>query len=348
MQILKVDRRNNHFEVVPDTFEDLWHLERIIEKGDHVSGSAERKIKAEEEGEKAYRQIIFVELEVEKAVFHEASGQLRIQGIVTFAKPQELVPLKAHHTLEAETGKKISVTKKKLRSFDIERLERAKNATGREKALLIVMDDEEAELAFLRDIGLESKARIISGREGKRFKSAEKQKSNPFFEEIYSKILDLAVKKAVVAGPGFEKQNFEKFVKEKKDKIEFVFESTNSVGITGLNELIKSGKIDKVIEGFHLAEEAKAVERVLSSISNGLAALGEKEVAQAVESSAASEIVALETTLTSGNGKVQELLDRAEQYGTKIHFIANKSDPGRQLEGIGGIAAVLRYRKKWD
>src|SRR3989338_2871961 len=100
MQILKIDRKSNYFEVVPDSFDDLYHLERLIEEGDLVSGSAERKIKAQQEGQKAEKQMIFVELEVEKAVFHESSNQLRIQGTVTAAKPEELVPLKAHHTLE--------------------------------------------------------------------------------------------------------------------------------------------------------------------------------------------------------------------------------------------------------
>src|SRR3989338_8165161 len=101
--------------------------------------------------------MIFVELEVEKAVFHESSNQLRIQGTVTAAKPEELVPLKAHHTLEAEIGKKIT---------------------------LVVMDDEEAEIAFLKDTGLEVKARIIAQREGKMFKSGEKHKAKPYFEEL--------------------------------------------------------------------------------------------------------------------------------------------------------------------
>src|SRR3989344_4679984 len=135
MQIRRIDRKNNWFEAVPDTFDDLWHLEKLIETGDLASGTAERKIKATEEGTEARREKIFVEVEVEKAVFHEATNQLRILGTVTAAKPEELVPLKSHHTLEAEIGKRIKVVKKALKNFHIERLERAKAATGREKAL---------------------------------------------------------------------------------------------------------------------------------------------------------------------------------------------------------------------
>ncbi|MBI4210500.1 MAG: mRNA surveillance protein pelota [Candidatus Diapherotrites archaeon] len=347
MQILKVDRKNNMFEAIPDSFDDLWHLERLIEPGDLVSGISERKIKAENEGDKAFRQTIFVEVEVEKTIFHDVSRQLRIQGIVTAASPEELVPLKAHHTIEAEPGRKIIVRKKALRNFHIERLERAKNSDGREKVLLVVMDDEEAELAFLKDTGIEVKARIRAEREGKRFKG-EKRKGNPYFEEIFGKMQGLGGGKAVVAGPGFEKQNFEKFLKGKKTGTEIVFESTNSVGTTGLNELIKSGRIDRIIGGFHSAEEAKAVERVLAGIPGGLAAIGMSEVRQSAESGAAAEIAILETMMTDNRKESMDVLDAAEKHNTKTRFVDPESEAGKKLEGIGGIAAVLRYKVKWD
>ncbi len=349
MQILKIDRGNNSFEAIPDSFDDLWHLEKIIEPGDSVSGEAERKIKPRVEGDKPFREKIFVELEVEKAVFHEASGQLRIQGVVVAARPEELVPLKSHHTIEAEPGKKILVKKKSLKNFHVERLERAKKAAGREKVLLVVMDDEEAELAFLKDTGMEAKARILSGKEGKRFRKEGngKTRANPYFEEILSKIIELKPRKTVVAGPGFEKQNFEKFAEEKKLGIEFVFESTNSTGISGMNELIKSGKIDKMIEGMHSGEEEKAVERILAAIGNETAAIGLTEVKEDSANSACGEIAVLETMLSEKRNETEEILELAEQSGAKIIFVNPKSEAGKKLFGLGGIAGVLRYRRKW-
>ena len=347
MQILKIDKRSGWFEVVPDSFDDLWHLEKLIEKGDKVSGSADRKIKAIEQGTAAHKEKIFVELEVEKAVFHEATNQLRVQGIVVAAKPEELVPLKSHHTLEGEIGKKIKVQKKALKNFHVERLERAKAATGREKVLLAVMDDEAADLAFLKDTGLEKKAHIKAAREGKQFRR-ERGKGNPYFDELLSKITELNANKIVVAGPGFERQNFEKYAKEKNPKLQIFFESTNSVGITGLNELVKAGKIDKIIGELHAAEEARAMERVLENLPKEMAAIGMKEVQESVEASAVSEMVMLDLLLSEKRDEAGDLLESAEGSGAKIIFIASKSEAGRQLEGMGGVAAVLRYRRKWN
>ncbi len=346
MQILKIDRKNNWFEVVPDTFEDLWHLEKLVEKGDIVSGSAERKIKPKNEGDSAYREKIFVELEAQKAIFHEATNQLRIQGVVVGAVPVELVPLKSHHTLEAEIGKKIKVTKKALKNFHTDRLTRAKEATGREKVLLVVMDDETADIAFLKDTGLEMKAHIGSMRHGKRFK--DESKESPYFEELLNKISELKAGKIVVAGPGFERQNFEKYAKGKNAKLQIFFESTNSVGITGLNELVKAGKIDKIIGELHSAEEAKIVEKLLAAIPNEMAAIGFKEVNEALHATAANEVAMLENMLTEKRSEAENLLDMAQQSGAKIIFISQKSEAGRQLEGFGGVGATLRYRRKWQ
>lgn len=346
MKIVKIDKKNNFLEVIPDSFDDLWHIEKIIEQGDLVSGNSERKIKGKHEGDKAVKEKIFVELEVEKTEFHEATNQLRVQGVVVRAKPEELVELKSHHTIEVEPGYKVKITKKELKKYQIDRLERAKQASGREKLLLVVMDDEQADLAFLKDSGLNIKAKINAKKQGKRFDN--KEKGNPYFEELSKKISELEAGKIVIAGPGFEKQNFEKYLKESNSKLKPSYESTNSVGITGLNELIKNGKIDKLIEGYHSAEEAKAMEKVLENVSSGLSAIGFKEVKEAVEKGAVEELIVLEKLLIEKRDETEELLDKAEQTQVKMIFVNPKSEAGKKLEGLGGVTALLRYKMNWD
>ena len=49
----------------------------------------------------------------------------------------------------------------------------------------------------------------------------------------------------LIAGPGFTKGDFEKYLKEKNFRKEAFFASTNSIGITGLNELVKGGVIER-------------------------------------------------------------------------------------------------------
>lgn len=345
MKILKIDRRENSFEVVPESFDDLWHIEKLVEKGDIVSGISERKIKPKNEGEKAFKQKIFVEIEAEKPEFHEATGQLRVLGKVISAKPEEAVPHGMAHTIEVEAGSKISVKKKSLKGFHIERLERAKEGSARQKLLIVLMDDEEAELAYLRDSGVETKARIASGKSGKMFKEQEKGKN--YHDEILEKINSLKPESMVVAGQSFEIQGFEKFLKQKGFKGKTFFEQISSTGTAGLNEFIKSGKMDKLLSGIQSAEEIKAMERLLKALGNGLAAIGAKEALGAIERGAAEEAMVSEKFVAEKRDEANKLLDLAEQMKTKIQFFSLKSQSGKSLEGMGGAAAILRYKSNW-
>jgi len=41
---------------------------------------------------------------------------------------------------------------------------------------------------------------------------------------------------------------------------------------------------------------------------------------------------------------VVRMIDRAEQMNAAIVVFSSAFDPGKQLEGLGGIAALLRYK----
>ena len=112
MRILSLDKKNALVKVVPESMDDLWHLEKIIEAGDLVSGSTDRRIKAKDIEQKSERVKIFVSLEVEKTDFHKFSGKLRVQGIIIEGKPEELVELKSHQAIEIELNEPITIKKK--------------------------------------------------------------------------------------------------------------------------------------------------------------------------------------------------------------------------------------------
>ncbi len=170
MRVLKIDERENFLHLVPEIEDDLWHLERIIEKHDLVSGPSDRKIKPREAGEKPRRIKMFIELDVDSVEFHRFLGQLRISGIITGGSPAEFLEMGAQHSLELALGKDVKIKKQALKKFQIERIKKAVEATKKGKILLVVLDDEQANLAILREFELEEKASLKSGKSGKQFK----------------------------------------------------------------------------------------------------------------------------------------------------------------------------------
>jgi len=344
MRIVKIDRENRVIEVVPESMDDLWHLGKIIETGDLVSGRSERKIKPKKEGEKPFRAEIFVKIDAEKVEFHRHSGELRVGGIVVEASPAELVGEREHHTLEIKEGRKVCIGKKEIKKWHVDRLEKAKAAGGREKLVLVVLDDEVADIALLKDFGFEDKAKIMAAKGGKQY--AGENGEEGYFKEILKKVKELKAEKVIFAGPGFTRNNIENYIRDKKLKIgDLFFESTNSVGITGINELLKSGKVDRIVENLQLSKETALVERVFEQVGKGGAvAYGWGRGEDAVRKGAVEQLIISEETMLEDRERAEKIMDLVEKVKGETHIISGEHEGVRRLKGIGGVAALLRYK----
>lgn len=346
MRILKIDEKENFLHLVPEIGDDLWHLERIIEKGDFVSGPTDRKIKGRTDGEKVQRVKMYITLEVEKIEFHRFLGQLRVSGAIVDGKPAEFLDMGAQHALEIGLGKEVKIKKKSLKKFQLDRLRKAAEATKKGKVLLVVLDDEQANFGLLREFELEETATIRSHKSGKMFKTEDVK--GKYFQEIFEKILEIKPEKAVIAGPGFAKEDFQKFLGEKKKEkgISFFFASTNSVGKTGLQEMVKGNALNKVVQEMQLVKETALVEKVLSELGkdSGLVEYGQKEVEKAVGLGAVKELIVADQFLLKNRERAEKVMQQAEKTGAEVHLVNAEHDAGRQLQNLGGIAALLRYK----
>lgn len=348
MRIVKIDKKENFLQLVPEINDDLWHLERIIEKHDFVSGSTDRKIKPKVEGEKPERMVLFVTLDVESVEFHRFSGKLRISGKIVEGKPAEFIEFGAQQALEIELGNEVKIKKPALKQYQIDRLKKAEAATKKGKILLVVMDDEQASFALLREFELEEITSIRSHKSGKSFKAEETMPK--YFSEILEKISSVKPEVAIAAGPGFAKENFERYLKEKGSPkgTNFFFFSTNSVGKTGLQEILKGNELNRAVQEMQLVKETRLVELFLAEIgkNSGLAEYGLEEVRKAVEAGAVKVLLVSDKKLLEEREKVEELMQKAEQTGAEVHLVNAEHESGKQLGGLGGIAAILRYRTR--
>jgi len=346
MKILKIDRKLGIIEVVPQTTEDLWHLSKIIEIGDWVSGSTERKIKPQVEGEKAIKVRMHLDLQVEKTDFQEFSDALRIAGIILGGKPAELIELKAHHTLDLLPGEKIRIQKKKIMKWQIERLEKARAASAMGKLLAILIDDEAADFFNITDFGYTWRLAIRNQGGGKQYE--EDGQTGKYLNEVIEKIIDAGIETVIIAGPGFTRGTLEKIWKQKKTKrkIDVFFFASNSTGVTGMNELLKSGTIDAVAKEFEISKHAKLMEHVMAELgkNSGLVTYGLNEVENAAISGAVEVLLIEESLLGKEREKTEKIMEMAEKNRGKITILSEKEEAGKKLGALSGIAALLRYK----
>jgi protein pelota len=342
MKIIKIDKRVNEAICIPESAEDLWHLEKILQKGDTLFGHTDRKIKPTKEGEKALRINLSVELLVEDVHFMEYSESLKVNGIILSGKPEEYIELKSHQSIELRAGERVKFRKEKLPNWVIERMKKAENASASAKLLVVLLDDEEAELAFINDYSISKKATIKEKNKGKRFA----QEKSTYFEEILEKIKLLEPKKLLLAGPGFVKDNLKKFIEDKKIKgfVGILTESTNSTGETGFKELLAEGKLEKAEKELRLGAETKTIEEFLALVAKGKAEYGKEKVTEALNRGAVEKLILSETYLMQNRKEAESILELAENTGAKTEIISSKNPQEKQIHGFGGIVCTLRYK----
>jgi protein pelota len=128
-------------------------------------------------------------------------------------------------------------------------------------------------------------------------------------------------------------------------KINALFEKTNSVGTTGLNELIKTGIIEKISKEDRLSKENKLVQDIFLEMSknSGMAVYGIEKVKKAIQSNAARQIILTDELLLEKRKETEEILEQAEQTAAKIHIISIQHEAGKNLASLEGIACLLRF-----
>jgi protein pelota len=342
MKILKIDKKLNQLLIIPENLDDLWHLEKIIDKKDIVAGKTDRKIKPSKEGEKTIRQTIFINLEIETIHFQEFSENLKLSGIILDGNPKEFVEVKSHHSIDVKIGDKVKIQKNNLKNWQIERLKKAEKESASAKMLVVLMDDELAELAFINQFSINKKAKITSKKQGKMY---AQEKSN-YFDEIFEKIQQLEPKKILVAGPGFVKDNFKKFVEEKRIKglPTIITENLNSVGKTGFNELLSQGKLNSIEKELQLTKETQIIEEFLEKLSKNTAEYGKDAVLKCLNMGQVNKLIIAETFLLEYRDQTEDVMNLADKMKADINIISSKNPQERTIYNMGGIVATLRYK----
>ena len=98
------------------------------------------------------------------------------------------------------------------------------------------------------------------------------------------------------------------------------------------------------------SKEMKDVEKVMSEISkDGKAVYGIKETADAanagaVETLLVSDALIFKMRTEEKYKEIDLIMQLVDKSKGKVHIISSEHDGGKQLDGLGGIAGLLRYK----
>lgn len=347
MKIEYIDKKNGFAKFFVETLDDLWHVEKLVEKGDLLYASVFRRIKNEKDPEKkSIRKPVKVTLEAESAKFDKYADRLRVSGIIKEGFPEKLVSIGAHQTIDIETSSIIKMWKPKWKKYHISRLKDAEQAVKRPKMIIVSMDESESEIAIVKEYGLEFLGRIESNSPGKRVQSKKDTSQKEFFEEIENQISNIQVDAIIIAGPGFAKGNFKTYLGEKKSALfsKITLKNTGQSGKTGVFEIIKSGGVKQGLEDARAIKETTVLENIVKEIAlEGKATYGLIQVGKAAKIGAIETLIVNDSFLREKQHECEKIFGDTESGNGNVMIYNTENESGKILKGIGNIAALLRY-----
>ncbi len=338
-----IEEEKNKLKLMPENLDDLWVLYNIIEKGDKVYALSERRLQDKGDVIRADRGSkikMFLGVEVENTEFDENTKRLRILGKII--KGPDLVPLGSYHTLEIKPFDELTI-EKNWKNWQIDRIKEAIDSSRKPKVLVVVMDDEEADIYEVMDYKIKEICSIKSHSSKRLDNKANEELKKEYYHEIAKVLKDYSGDSILIAGPGFAKNNFYKFLDNYPElKKKSITESISTTSRAGINEVLKRGIINRIYANSRVAKETQLIEKVLEEIAkDGLAVYGLDDVKKAIDYAAISVLLVSDSLIR--NKEIEEIIDKTEEVGGKVVIVSSEHDAGKQLKALGGIAGLLRF-----
>ncbi len=356
MKLLEKNLKKGFVKVIPETFDDLWHLYNIIYKNDEVYAYTSREIKQDEGGyarpKRGERISVFLGVKVENITWDKLLGRLRVHG--TICQAPDIVPTGAHHTINIALNTPITIVKKEWARHQLERLKRA-SKTSEKPVIIVSIDDEGYAIATTAQYGIEVKAEENVKLPGKLEAEKRETATKEFFKRALNSLRQVWMEThspIAVIGVGFVKNHFAKFLQnEAKEIAESVVDvkSVNNGGVAGIYEALRSGILLKTMKQQRIAKETELVEEILKRLgkSEKTVTYGLEEVEKAVQLGAVEKLVLADTTIRETSDEKRRMLEalmhNVEEKGGEITVVSTEHEAGAKLIALGGIAALLRF-----
>ena len=113
---------------------------------------------------------------------------------------------------------------------------------------------------------------------------------------------------------------------------------------------MKRPEVETALKESRIVEEMSLVEDLLKEImKDGLAKYGLDEVDNAVNLGAVKTLLITDSFIRKTREdnafeRIENLLKKVESMKGKVIIISFEHDGGKKLDGLGGIAALLRYK----
>jgi protein pelota len=339
--------KEGEISLTPENLDDLWHLKYIIEPGDLVFSLTKRRVEGASDKlrpEKTEKRPMRLGVRIEKIEFHKFSNRLRLHGVIVSGQDTG-----AYHTLNIEESTNLSVIKT-WKKDQFERIKEAEAAAKRPRVVILGIEEGDASIGLVRQYGVEDYSQIKMG-SGK----GESSQRGEFFNQVTAQLAQAAGSSSavIISGPGFTKDDFFKLLQTTNPELaaRARTEDTISIGISGYQEVLRRGAVDRIVEESRIAREARLIEELMERIAKeGAVAYGWEEVRNARDIGAVESLLVSDEMLREGREKgenIDAFLLSIEHSRGNVVIFSTEFEPGHRLQSMGGIAALLRFKLEY-
>jgi len=331
-----------------DSLEDLWYLSFVIDEGDFVQAKTMRKIKLDTGAERKatiVKKPVFLKIKVERTELTPES--LRVSGKIH--EGPEDISRGSYHTISLELNTKVKITKSHWFTYQLDKLNEACESQP-PQILIVVHDREEARFALMKKYGYETLLHMKGSVAKKRL---EQKTEKNFYKELIKKLQEYvqrySIKTLLVASPAFFKEDLLKLLPAPLKK-KTILATCSSVGKNAIDEVLKRDEAKEALAQERAAIELKLVDHLLKEISiDGNVVYGLKDTKAAADAGAVNTLLVTDKKIRQMREKqtfhrLEVIMKGADQSKAKIYILSSELASGKKLDGLTGVAALLRYK----
>lgn len=335
MKILRrnLKKRTGWIKLKIETDNDIWHLKNVIKAGDRIRS---KTLRTTIEGRE--KKTCTLTIEVEKVNYE--SKRIRTTGEIEKA-PEDVEH--GYHSFNLKKGKVFDLYKEKWNDYELNRIDEALKDKDYD-LLVCLIDKGEASFSTITESGIKQKGDIEANISGKMYKT-DKRNEKEFYGDVIKVLKDNKDKDAIIlAGPGFENENLYNKIKDEDLKDKIYLQDTSVTGETGLQEVVKRGGVEQVLEDSRISREVQIIEEFLTELKkdSGKMTYGLEEIEQALEMGAIDKLIVLDEK--ARDESIEKMMDQVEDRSGEVIIVHADHEAGQKFKNMGGIAAFLRYQ----
>ena len=352
MQLLK--QSEEHWKLRIDSEDDLWVLARFAISGRSLAMLGERRdtTTAESGGraKAAERKKMWIQLRIITTEYKTYSSILRVHGTIE----QAPMDIGSHHTHLVEVGDEIELhSQSGFPEYDRLLLTETMTSDKKSNVSIVVVENDEIVLFEVTRRGLREGATWTMRGGGKRgdIRTSETV-AKSFQQQVAKEILAATSTKLpmILCGPGHARERLRQVILAQDPQRTIRLVSTSMAGRPGANEIIREGLADELLSEHAISKEIQLLEEVWLRLSkNGAVAYGENELSKAMNEGAIETLLVSADTLRNPEAMidgtpVSTWIQGISDIGAELVQCSSDHDSGEQLNNMGGVIALLRYR----